>query len=309
MRSVFMGTPEFAVPSLEALIKISNVVAVFTQPDKRSGRKMTMSCPPVKEAALKHNIDVFQPSTLKDEKVVANIKELKPDIIVVAAYGKILPEEILNLPKYGCINIHASILPKYRGASPIQYAILNGDKESGVTVMQMDAGLDTGDILDIEKVEIGKDETMPQLSKRLSILGAEALLKKINMFCFCNFSIQPQWVFVLQLRFFFYKVDYKFVFSKSAVDIYNKIRALNPWPGCRTSINGKQIKIISAKLNEVIGDTPGMVINNKKNITICCGDLHCIDVTEVQPEGKKQMSAEAYLAGNKINIGTIITKD
>ena len=180
MNVIFMGTPDFAVPCLQKLIKNHNVIAVFSQPDKPVGRKQVLMPTPVKACAIEHNIDVFQPTSLKNDDVSAQIENMNADVIVVVAYGKILPKRILESAKYGCINVHASLLPKYRGAAPIQWAVINGDKETGVTVMQMDEGLDTGDMLRIEKTEIGENETSEELFNRLSLIGADALIKALD---------------------------------------------------------------------------------------------------------------------------------
>ncbi len=303
MKTIFMGTPEFAVPAVEKLEEISEVAAVFTQGDKKVGRKQVLEQPPVKECAVKHGIKVYQPKTLKDDETFNLIKEIGPDLIVVAAYGKILPERVLDIPKYGCINIHASLLPKYRGASPIQYAVLNGESETGVTVMKMDAGLDTGDIICSEKINIGSEETAQQLSEELAKLGAEVLpkvLKEIEEGTVV-FTPQPsgEYTYAPMLSIDDSRAD----FSMSAAEIYNRVRALNPWPGCRININGKTVKITKAALREETGEEPGEVVANKKVLRVCCGDKRCIDILEVQPEGKKVMPISAFLAGNKAETG------
>ncbi len=304
MKTIFMGTPDFAVPALEKLVSISEVAAVFTQNDKKVGRKQVLEQPPVKECALKHGIKVYQPQTLKSDETFNLIKEIKPDLIMVAAYGKILPERVLGIPKYGCINIHASLLPKYRGASPIQYAILNGENETGVTVMKMDAGLDTGDIICSEKIGIGSEETAQQLSVRLADLGAEVLPKVLKEIEEGTAVLTPQpageYIYASMLK----TEDSRADFSMSASRIYNQVRALNPWPGCRVNINGKTVKITKAALSEETGEEPGEVVASKKVLRVCCGDKRCIDILEVQPEGKKVMPISAFLAGNRVETGT-----
>ena len=269
MNIVFMGTPDFAVPCLERLIENEscNVLAAFTQPDKKVGRKQILTPTPVKCIAVENNIPVYQPATLKNNDAFELIQKLNPDLIVVVAYGKILPQSILDYPKCGCINVHASILPKYRGAAPIQWAVLNGDKTTGITVQQMDIGIDTGDILLTAETEININETSEELFERLSLLGADSLIKAI---------------------------------------IHNQIRGLQSWPCASTTISGKNVKIHKSVLSSENGDKAGKVVNNKNVITVCCGDGKCIDVLELQADGKKRMDARSFMAGNKIEIGQFL---
>ena len=271
MKIIYMGTPDFAVPALKALANSEHeVCAVFTQPDKPRGRKMIMTPPDVKVCAEKLNIPVYQPETFKDGKPLEIINKYNPDVIVVAAYGKILPKSVLDSAKYGCINLHGSLLPKYRGASPIQQSVLNGDKETGVTAMQMDVGLDTGDILKVVKTEIGVNETSGELFDRLSLMGGELC-----------------------------PID----FTKPAFEVHNKIRGLNPWPIATTEINGKKIKVHSSLLCEKSGKA-GTVISTKPLI-VACGEKS-VELCEIQPEGKKKMTAEAFLAGHRLSVGDVI---
>ena len=274
MKIIYMGTPDFAVPALKALANSEHeVCAVFTQPDKPRGRKMIMTPPDVKVCAEKLNIPVYQPETFKDGKPLEIINKYNPDVIVVAAYGKILPKSVLDSAKYGCINLHGSLLPKYRGASPIQQSVLNGDRETGVTAMQMDVGLDTGDILKVVKTEIGVNETSGELFDRLSHTS------KIDK------SLCP--------------ID----FTKPAFEVHNKIRGLNPWPIATTEINGKKIKVHSSLLCEKSGKA-GTVISTKPLI-VACGEKS-VELCEIQPEGKKKMTAEAFLAGHRLSVGDVI---
>ncbi len=307
MKIVFMGTPDFAVPCLQKLIDSKHeIVGVFSQPDKKVGRKQILTPPQVKALAVEHNLPVFQPNSLKTGEAYDIIKELNPDLIVVVAYGKILPKDILDYAKYGCINVHASLLPKYRGAAPIQWAVLNGDKETGVTVMQMDIGLDTGDMLYVEKTNIDINETSEELFDRLSSIGANALIKTIDMIENDTVIKTPQpngdFGYATMIDKSMCTIDW----SKSAFEIHNQIRGLQSWPVASTKINGKNLKIHKSILSDLTGEGYGKVINNKNVLTVCCGDGKCIDILEVQLDGKKRMDTKSFLTGNKVDIGTCL---
>lgn len=308
MNIVFMGTPDFAVACLEKLIESRHkVLAVFTQPDKPVGRKQILTAPPVKELAVKNGISVYQPVSLKkDNSAVEVLKELNPDIIIVVAYGKILPNEILKLPKFGCINVHASLLPKYRGAAPIQWAVINGDKETGVTVMQMDEGLDTGDMLLVKKTAIDENETSEELFDRLSLIGADALIECLDLIEKGNIAPEKQdeskATFTKKITKEMCPIDW----SKSAIEIHNLVRGLQTWPCATTVLSGKSLKIHKTKLSNITGNKPGCVVDNNDNVTVCCGDGKCIEILELQSEGKKRMSTKTFLLGNKIEINTIL---
>lgn len=301
MNIIYMGTPDFAVPALERLASSDHTVsAVFTQPDKPKGRKMIMTPPDVKVCAQKLNIPVYQPETFKDGKALEIINGYNPDVIVVAAYGKILPKSVLDAPKYGCINIHGSLLPKYRGAAPIQQSVLNGDSVTGVTSMLMDEGLDTGDILMTEQTEIGENETSGELFERLAVLGGELIIKTLS--ALENGAITPQKQ-DSSLATHTSKIDKSYCpidFSKSAFEVHNKVRGLNPWPVAVTSISGKKIKIYSTKISPMKGES-GTVLSVKPFV-VACGE-NSVEIIELQPEGKKRMTAEAFLAGHKLSIG------
>lgn len=310
MRIVFMGTPDFAVPCLERLIESKHdIVGVFCQPDKPKGRSQVLTAPPIKELALKNDIPVFQPKTLKDGAGVEILKELKPDLVVVTAYGKILPEDFLGYPKYGCINIHGSILPKYRGASPVQWAVLNGDSEAGVTSMQMDAGLDTGDMLLVGKIPVDENETAEGLFDKLSVLGADILEQTI---------IKLEEGSLVPKKQDDSKANYVGMLSKemsgidwslSAWEVHNKIRGLYSWPGASTVIDGKTLKLHKAKMSDKTGNNiAGSVIESDKKLVVCCGDNKCVELIEIQLEGKKRMNAEVFLRGRKIPVGTVLGK-
>ncbi len=308
MNIVFMGTPDFAVPCLEKLIKSENcnVLAVFTQPDKKVGRKQLLTPPPVKVLAVQHNIPVYQPVTLKNEDAFETIRKLNPDLLVVVAYGKILPKPILDYPKFGCINVHASLLPKYRGAAPIQWAVLNGDKKTGVCVQQMDIGIDTGDILFTEETDIGINETSEELFERLSVIGADALIKTIDLIIKGQTNPVPQpdgdFGYASMIDKSMSNIDW----SKSAFEVHNQIRGLQSWPCASTVINGKNVKVHKSVLSSEKGNEAGKVVNNKNVVTVSCGDGNCIDILELQPDGKKRMDAKSFLAGNKIETGQFI---
>lgn len=310
MRIAFMGTPDFAVDCLRALAESEHeVVGVFCQPDKPVGRKQELTPPDVKVEALKHNLPVFQPVSLRNGKGVEILEEIKPDLVIVVAYGKILPDEFLTFPKYGCINIHASILPKYRGASPIHFAVLNGDKETGVTSMQMDSGLDTGDILLIKKAEIGINDTTEKMYEILAPLGAEVLMETIDLLEKGMLSPvkqdDSQATKVGLLSKDMSPIDW----TKSAFEIHNKIRGLYSWPGASTTLNGKTLKIHSSVLSDKKGhNNPGEVVDTNGTIVVSCGDGNCVELTVIQLEGKKRMDSSAFLNGYQLPMGTILGK-
>ena len=304
MNIIYMGTPDFAVPALKKLASSSHTVsAVFTQPDKPRGRKMIMTPPDVKVCAQELGIPVYQPDSMKSREVLEIINKYNPDVIVVAAYGKILPQAVLDTPKYGCVNIHGSLLPKYRGASPIQQAVLNGDKITGITTMLMDAGLDTGDVLMTSKTEIGENETSGELFDRLALLGGELILETLSALESGTAVPKKQ---DEGLATHTAKIDKSFCpidFSKPAAEVHNKVRGLNPWPVATSKIGGKNVKIFTTRLCNKTG-TSGTIISIKPLI-IACGE-GSVEITEIQPEGRKRMSAEAFTAGHQLKIGETV---
>ncbi len=309
MRVVYMGTPDFAVAPLKKLISEGYEVAgVFTQPDKPVGRKAVLTPPPVKVTALENNIPVFQPVSLKNGEGVKLLEELKPDICVVVAYGKILPEDFLNYPKYGCINIHGSILPKYRGASPIQCSVLNGDEYAGVTSMQMDIGLDTGDMLITEKLRILENETTGELYERLTHLGAEVLIK--TLISIENGTASPikqdesQSSYAPMLDKSMSPVNW----SDSAEKIHNQIRGLDPWPVAQTVLDGKNLKLFRSKITDKVSGAPGEASSLKEGLAVVCGDNKALLIEEVQYEGKKRMKSADFLRGFKLSEKTVLGK-
>lgn len=308
MKIVYMGTPEFAVPCLESLIDSEHeVIAVFTQPDRPSGRGQKINVSPVKAKAVEHNIKVFQPKNLKDQYVVNDLKELNPDLIVVVAYGQILSKEILDIPKYGCVNVHASLLPKYRGAGPINWVIINGEKTTGVTTMYMDIGLDTGDMLLKEEIEIGEDETAGELHDRLMNIGAEVLNRTIDLIEAGQVDPIPQnndqSSYAPMLTKKLGKIDW----NKSARDIRNLIRGTIPWPTSYTTYDGQIMKIWKSSIVNSNKDyKPGRIVEvNKDCIFVATGD-NILSIEELQFSGKKRMSVKQYLVGNDIKINKIL---
>lgn len=307
MRVVYMGTPDFAVKPLEALISNNyEVVGVFTQPDKPVGRKAVLTPPPVKVVAENNNIPVFQPDSLKNGEGVRILETLKPDVVIVVAYGKILPKDFLAFAKYGCINIHGSILPEYRGAAPIQWSVLDGKEFAGVTSMQMNEGLDTGDILLVEKTKIQENETSGDLYERLTVLGADVLLKTLE--AIKNNSLNPQKQddskssYAKMLDKSLSKIDW----NLSAQEVHNKIRGLDPWPVALTRFDDKNLKLFRSRLlNEEYNKSAGTVIKSKDGIVVVCGDKKAVLITEVQLEGKKRMSASDFSRGANLSDGMI----
>lgn len=305
-----MGTPIFAVPSLNALIDAGHkVVAAVTQPDKPHGRGKILKPSSVKIAARGFNIQVFEPAKLKDEGFVQKVKRLSPDFIVVVAYGKILPESILEIPPKGCINIHASVLPKYRGAAPVNWAIINGEKETGVTSMLMDKGMDTGGILLQETIGIGGDETAEDLLEKLSIAGAGLLVKTISLVADGRLNATPQDDRLATYAPVLKKDDGHIDWAKGAPEIRNFVRGIYPWPGAYTHLKGKLLKVYKGAVdgNIVRGASsdlpPGTVVEVREDsIAVQCGKgVFCI--TELQPEGGKRMSARDFLKGRKLMSG------
>ena len=301
MRIVFMGTPDFAVPSLQRLVDDGHeVVAVYCQPDKPQGRHFTLTPPPVKVLAQQLGIEVLQPPTLKDEEAQQILAKFAPDIIAVAAYGKILPKAVLDMPKYGCINVHGSLLPKYRGAAPIQWAVINGEEKSGVTIMQMAEGLDTGDMLLVRDTEIGADETAGELFDRIAMLGAEALSEAlVNIE---NLKDVPQddalacWAPPLK------KSDGEINWDKKNTEIYSLIRGVSPWPGAYTIFGAKRLKIHKAALCDKNGEV-GALLDDARLI-IGCGE-GSVELLEVQLEGAKRISAADFIRGQRLSKGKI----
>lgn len=305
MRIVFMGTPDFASASLKKLIdERFDVVGVFTQPDKPKGRGMELCASPVKELALENGLPVFQPVKMRDGTALAQIKALEPDILVVVAYGRILPDDILAVPKYGAINVHGSLLPKYRGAAPIQWAVLNGDKITGVTTMYLASEMDTGDIIYTAETEIGEYETSGELFDRLKDMGAELLVKTLRDIDAGTAPRTPQdhskASYVTMLDKSICPIDW----NKTPREVLKHIYGLQPWPVATMELEGKTVRVFAAKYTD--GKTekvPGAVVSTDKGgLEIACADGETLLITELQAPGKKRMGAEDYLRGHQIKV-------
>jgi methionyl-tRNA formyltransferase len=308
MKVVFMGTPDFAVGTLEAIIEAGHeVVLVVTQPDKPKGRSGALQFPPVKECAVAHGLEVFQPTKIRLEENVEFLRKYEADIFVVAAFGQILPKSILDMPKYGCINVHASLLPKYRGAAPIQWAVINGDPVTGVTIQQMDIGVDTGDIILTKELAIAEDETGGGLFDKLAVVGAKACLEAMEQIADGTATRTPQnhdeATHVSMISKEFGNIDW----NKSAVEIERLIRGLNPWPSAYTKLDSKTFKIwkaaVIAKNSEA---EPGCVCEiTKDSLCVQTGE-GLLSLLEVQLEGKKRMEIDAFLRGYSVEKGTVL---
>lgn len=319
MRIVFMGTPDFASASLEALLENSfDVAAVFTQPDKPRGRGMEVSYCDVKKVALAHGLPVYQPTTLRTEEAVDQIRSLNPDILVVVAYGKLIPDDILAIPQYGAVNVHGSLLPKYRGAAPIQWAVMNGDEVSGVTIMKMDEGLDTGDMLTKVEVPLAADETGGSLFDKLAAAGAKLLVETLPKLEKGEVTPEKQpEISTTEYARMIKKEDGKIDWTKSAVEIERQIRAMSPWPSAFTKVNGKNLKIWGAKViamfggdlfSKIPGQNPtksaGKVwVADETGLHVKTGDGILV-IEELQLEGKKRMKTADFLRGYAIEPGT-----
>lgn len=307
MKIVFMGTPDFAVKPLRALAEAGYEVAgVVTQPDKPKGRGKTLMPTPVKEEALKLGLTVYQPAKVRDPEFQKVLEEIAPDLMVVAAFGQIIPKSILDLPKFGCINIHASLLPKYRGAAPIQQAVIDGEKESGVTIMKMGTGLDTGDMIAKVVVPITEEETGGSLFDKLAKAGADLLVETIPSIFDGSavYEKQPEespTPYAAMITKEMGKMD----FAKSAEELSRLVRGLNPWPSAYTFLNGKNLKVWKSCVEEKNTDAePGtVVLTDKMGIHVACGE-DVLVLTEIQLEGKKRMEAEAFLRGYPVLVGT-----
>ena len=306
MRILFMGTPEFAEVSLRALVEDKrDVVCVITQPDKPKGRGYEMAMPEVKVYAMEKNIPVYQPQSLKDEAILPILEKYSPDVIIVVAYGKILPEYVLNFPKYGCINIHGSLLPKYRGAAPIQRAVLDGEKVSGVTSMYMEKGLDTGDMLIKRELPIDREVTAGEYHDKLALLGGEVLLETLDALSEGKLSPRRQddslSTYASQLS----KAEGEIDWNNTSEQIYNKVRGLNPWPKAFSFIDGKRFVVDFVYKSEQCGKAGEVLSADKDGILVACGE-GAVLIKEIKVEGKKKMSAEDYLRGHKIEKGTVL---
>lgn len=304
MKLIFMGTPDFAVPCLEKLIESGHEVsAVFTQPDKPVGRKQVLTPPDVKVCALKHGLTVYQPNSMRDGTAMEIIREKNPDAIIVAAYGKILPKEILDFPRYGCINVHGSLLPKYRGAAPIQWSVINGDPETGVTIMQMNEGIDTGDMLLQRAIPIGIDDTAESMFDKLAQLGGDVLIEALDKLERGELIAEKQDESLATYASMLDKSISLIDWSNSGTAVHNLVRGLYSWPVAYTLLHDKKLKILRTSPCEKSGEA-GKILSLDP-LTVACGEGSVI-IHELQLEGKKRMDAKTFLVGHKLCVGELI---
>lgn len=307
IRTVFMGTPDFALHTLQGLLDFGvDLCAVYTQPDRPKGRGKKLAPPPVKELAMQHDIPVYQPLKLRDPEVVEELRALAPDLIVVVAYGQILPKSVLDIPKYGCINVHASLLPRYRGAAPINKAVVDGEPVTGVTTMLMDVGLDTGDMLVKRATEIGAEETAGELHDRLALLGREAMEETLRRLCAGTLRPEPQEedlsCYAPQMK----KEDGRIDWRQSAQAIHNLVRGLTPWPGAFTTLEGELLKLGRTLPENSRAGVPGTVVAaDGEGVRIACGDGVLL-VRELQLPGKKRLAVADFLRGRALPAGTVL---
>lgn len=300
MRVVFLGTPDFAVPSLQALLAGGHqVAAVFTQPNRPKGRGNQLAESPVKQAAAALKLPVYQPERIRRPESMELLRQFSAELMVVVGYGQIIPQNIIDMPPHGILNVHASLLPKYRGAAPIQWAISNGETETGVTIMQIDAGLDTGDMLLKAGSAIHPDETAPELSARLAPLGADALLRAMDLIESGSVHCEKQNDAEATLAPILKKEDGRVDWRRSASTIYNRLRGFMPWPGSYTTFRGEPLLILAAKRAEVKGILPGVLGVGNRRLLVGCGEGTVLEILELQPAGKKRMPVEAFLNGYK----------
>ena len=307
LRTVFMGTPEFALQTLQGLIDAGcNLVGVYTQPDRPKGRGKQLTAPPVKELALQHGIPVYQPVKLRQPETVAELQAIAPDLIVVVAYGQILPKSVLDIPRFGCINVHASLLPRYRGAAPINQAIINGETETGITTMYMDVGLDTGDMLVKQRLTIGPEETAGELHDRLAGLGRTTMEETLRQLCAGTLQRQPQDDALSTYAPMMKKEDGRIDWSRPAVNIHNQVRGLDPWPGACTTLNGELLKLAGTRPEAGSAGQPGSIVAADQNgVRIACGSGTLL-VRELQLAGRKRLPAAAFLSGCPLEPGTLL---
>jgi len=309
LRAVFMGTPEFALPSFEALAESEEVIAVVTQPDRPKGRGEILTSSPIKMAALRRSIPLFQPERIRKEPdFIQQLARLEPDVIIVVAFGQILPEAVLKIPRFGCINVHASLLPKYRGAAPIQWAIIRGEAETGVTTMQMDAGMDTGPMLLRRSVPIEPTDTAATLAPRLAKMGASVLIETLSLLKEGKLTPIPQDHSEATLAPLLKKEDGLIRWEESAEAIYNRARGVDPWPGATTFYQEKRWKITRLAVGDREGKwgQPGEIIQlSEKGLEVAAG-MGYILINELQPEGGRRMTAREYAAGHPIQERTVL---
>lgn len=303
MRVVFMGSPEFALPTLSALAQspAHEVLAVFTQPDRPAGRGKKLTGPPVKGLAVELGLPVLQPQKVRSDEAFAQLQELAGDVIVVVGYGQIIPQRIIDLPEYGCVNVHSSLLPKYRGAAPVNWAIVRGETKTGVCTMKIVKKLDAGDVLLCRKTPIGPDETASELSARLAPMGAELLMATLSGLEAGEITPQPQDESQMTYAPLMKREDAAIDWSLPATEIHNRVRGFDPWPGAFTAYRGKRLQIRRTRLTDAQGE-PGKILAVSDGLTIACGE-GAILATELQPEGKPRMAAAAFINGYRPQVG------
>ncbi|MDG5468321.1 methionyl-tRNA formyltransferase [Deltaproteobacteria bacterium IMCC39524] len=306
LRTVFMGTPDFALQTLQGLIDAGcKMVGVYTQPDRPKGRGKQLAAPPVKELAQKYDIPVYQPLKLRQPEAVAELEALAPDLIVVVAYGQILPKSVLEIPAHGCINVHASLLPKYRGAAPINKAIIDGETETGITTMYMDVGLDTGDMLVKKTLSIGPEETAGELHDRLASLGRETMEETLRQLCAGTLQREVQDDEQSTYASMMKKEDGRIDWGRSAQEIHNHVRGLDPWPGAYTTLNGELLKLAETSPEAAEG-LPGSVIAAGKNgVCVACGS-GSLRIQQLQLAGRKRLTAADFLRGCPLEAGAMM---
>jgi methionyl-tRNA formyltransferase len=308
MKIVFMGTPEIAVPCLEKMIDEKHeILGVVTQPDKPKGRGKKLTMSPIKELAVKHDIDVYQPMRARDEEFINEIRSLSPDLIIVVAFGQILPKEILEIPKFGCVNVHVSLLPKYRGAAPINWVIINGEEKTGVSTMYMDEGLDTGDIILQHEIDLNNDITAGELNDKIMYIGADLLKETVEMIAKGTaprtVQINEESSYAPIMNKSLGKID----FSKSAKEIHNLVRGVNPWPSSYTTYEDDTMKVWKTKVTDKDSeDKPGTIVEvDKEGIGVCTKDK-VILLEEIQMPNKKRVLVSEYIKGNTIKTGVVL---
>ena len=304
MRVVFMGSPEFALPTLRALAESlkHEVAAVYTQPDRPAGRGKKLTGPPVKDLAVELGLPVLQPEKVRSDEAYDQLAELAPDVIVVVGYGQIIPQRIIDLPEHGCVNVHSSLLPKYRGAAPVNWAIVRGETETGVCTMKIVKKLDAGDVLLCRKTAIGPEETASELTGRLAPIGAALLIETLAGLEAGVIVPQPQDETQMTYAPMMKREDGWIDWNLSAVEVHNRVRGFDPWPGAFTTFNGKRLQIRRARIAQRAG-APGEVVEAAEALTVACGGGGAIAATEVQPEGKARMTAAAFINGYRPQIG------
>lgn len=304
-----MGTPQFAVDSLDALVAAGHTVAaVYTQPDRPKGRGQDLGVSPVKQAALRHGLPVLQPERIRRPEAIAELAAFGAKAMVVVGYGQILPQAIIDLAPLGIVNVHASLLPAYRGAAPIQWAIANGETETGVTTMRIDAGLDTGDMLRKAETSIGPDETAPELSARLAAMGAELLVETLEMLERGQIVPEPQDDSAASLAPILKKEDGAIDWNQPAAVIHNRLRGFTPWPGATTLFRGAPLKITASALSSETGLAPGEIALRARKLLAGCGDGTALELLEVQPEGRKRVSGESFANGARLLQNEVLGK-